>query len=290
MKHVVLVLALGLSVSSPVLAQQRARTSGTAQSTAQSESGLNKQMSSPAASLESGTQLSAELLTRLDAKKAKPGDEFKMRTLKPILMNGQTVIAKGAVLTGHIVEASTAEGKNGVSQLKLSFDQLRNRNLTIPFSATIEQITQAAVRQQAQLNDMGSAVDLSGTTSSRTAASGRAGGQSGGGLLGGVTGTLGDTVGGVTTATTGAVTDSLGGLSTTTQQSVGGVLGVSAETLNGATANTKGLIAITSQTDAEANGNSVLSLTGGNVRLEKGVVFNLRTDKTLQIATTQPRQ
>jgi hypothetical protein len=106
-------------------------------------------------------------------------------------------------------------------------------------------------------------------------------------LLGGVTGAVNNTVGGVVGATTGAV----GGVVDTTGQVTGKVIATSSQTVNGAAANAKGLIAITSTSSAEAGGSSTLSLTGKNMKIEQGSVFSLRTDKSLNLATGQaPKQ
>ena len=283
MKRLVLFFSLTAMVCSTALAQGSARGRASAQGRAKADA----QTADQTVALDSGTQLSAELLATLDAGKAKPGDEFKMRTLKPVIVGGKEVIAKGSVLTGHVVESARAEGKEGVSRLKLSFDQLRNKNLTAPFSATIEQITRVSIDNQSQLDDLGASSGASGDTGgaarSRTSASGR----SNGGLLGGVTGTVNNTVGGVATATTGAV----GGVLDTTGQVTGHVTGQVIATANGATGNAKGLISITLTSSAEAGGNSTLSLTGKNLKVEKGAVFLLRTDKSLNLATDQtPKQ
>jgi hypothetical protein len=231
------------------------------------------------------------LLATLEAGKAKPGDEFKMRTLKPVIVGGKEVIAKGSALTGHVVESTKAQGKEGASQLQLCFDQLRNKNLTMPLSATIEQITQVSVNSQSQIDDMGASSGASGGVGANAGGAARsrtpASGGSGGGLLGGVTGTVNNTVGGVVGATTGAV----GGVVDATGQVTGQAPGQVIATANGATANAKGLIAITSTSSAEASGNSTRSLTGKNVKVEKGAVFLLRTDKSLKLATDQtPKQ
>jgi hypothetical protein len=94
-------------------------------------------------------------------------------------------------------------------------------------------------------------------------------------------------VGGVVGATTGAV----GGVVDTTGQVTGQVIATSSQTVNGAAANAKGLIAITSTSSAEASGSSTLSLTGKNMKIEQGSVFSLRTDKSLDLATGQaPKQ
>jgi hypothetical protein len=283
MKRLVLFLAVTVLVCSSVLAQGSARGSASARGGAKAEA----QNANQTVILDSGAQLSAELLATLEAGKAKPGDEFKMRTLKPVIVRGKEVVAKGAVLTGHVAESAKAEGKEGVSRLRLSFDQLRNKNLTTPFSATIEQITRVSFNNQSQIDDLGASsgtgTDAGPAARPRTSASG----GSNGGLLGGVTGAVNNTVGGVVGATTGAV----GGVVDTTGQVTGQVIATSSQTVNGAAANAKGLIAITSTSSAEAGGSSTLSLAGKNMKIEQGSVFSLRTDKSLNLATGQaPKQ
>ena len=286
MKRLVLFLAVTVVVCSSALAQS-AKGSASAQGGTKAEA----QNANQTVILDSGAQLSAELLATLEAGKAKPGDEFKMRTLKPVIVGGKEVIAKGSVLTGHVVESAKSEGREGVSRLKLGFDQLRNKNLTTPFSATIEQITQVSVNSQSQIDDLGassaSGAEAGGAARSRTSASG----ASNGGLLGGVTGAVNNTAGGVVGATTGAVGGVVDTTSQVTGQVTGRVIATSSQTVNGAAANAKGLIAITSTSSAEANGSSTLSLTGKNMKIEQGSVFSLRTDKSLNLATGQaPKQ
>src|SRR4030095_496446 len=201
MKRLVLFSAVTMLLCSSVLAQGSARGSASARGGAKAEA----QNANQTVILDSGTQLSAELLATLEAGKAKPGDEFKMRTLKPVIVGGKEGIAKGAVLTGHVAESAKAEGKEGVSRLRLSFDQLRKKNLTTPFSATIEQITRVSINSQSQIDDLGARsgarTEAGAAARPRTSASG----SSSGGLLGGVTGAVNNTVGGVVAATTGAV-------------------------------------------------------------------------------------
>lgn len=285
MKQFVSLFVFAILVCSTTLAQEQTRATGSANSQTQTQA----EAANDASSLAAGTQLSAELLSTLDAKQAQPGDQFKMRTLKPVVVNGKQIVAKGTMLVGHVVEATRAKGKEDVSQLKLSFDQLRNKNLTLPFSATIEQITQATVNNQAQLEGLNNDLGVAGTSTSQTSAAGRASGNTGG-LLGGVTSTVGSTVGGVVGTTTGSVNNTVGGVTTTTQQTTGGLLGASAATLNSTAGRTIGLIAISSDTNAEASSSSLLTLTGRNVKVEKGAIFTLRTDKSLNIAADRQRQ
>ena len=158
MKRLVLFLALTVLVCSSAWAQGSASGSASARGGAKAEA----QNTNQTAVLDSGAQLSAELLATLEAGKAKPGDEFKMRTLKPVIVGGKEVIAKGSVLTGHVVESARAEGKEGASRLKLSFDQLRNKDLTMPLSATIEQVTWASINSQSQIDDPGASSGAGG--------------------------------------------------------------------------------------------------------------------------------
>jgi hypothetical protein len=282
MKRLVLLVAVGLLACSSALGQVSASGGGSAQSGAKAEA-RNRQET---LTLDSGAQLSAELLATLEAGKAKPGDEFKMRTLKPVVVSGKQVIAKGSVLTGHVVESARAQGKEGVSQLRLSFDQLSNKNLTTPFSATIEQITQVSINSQNQIDDMGGRMETGGASGSRrSTASG-----SNGGLLGGVTGAVNNTVGGVAGATTGAVGGVVDTTGQVTGQVTGRVIAASSQTINGAAASAKGLIAITSTSSAEASGSSTLSLSGRNVKIDQGSVFTLRTDKSLNIGANRASQ
>jgi hypothetical protein len=284
MKRLVLFLAVTVLVCSSALAQGSAKGSASARGGAKAEA----QKADQTVILDSGAQLSAELLATLEAGKAKPGDEFKMRTVKPVIVGGKEVIAKGSVLTGHVVESAKAEGKEGVSRLRLCFDQLRNKNLTTPFSASIEQITRVSVNSQSQIDDLGAPLGTgAGASRSRSSSSG----GSNGGLLGGVTGAVNNTVGGVVGATTGAVGGVVDTTGQVTGQAPGQVIATSSQTVNGAAANAKGLIAITSTSGAEAGGTSTLSLAGKNMKIEQGSVFSLRTDKSLNLATGQtPKQ
>ncbi|HKC89081.1 MAG TPA: hypothetical protein VKG02_24065, partial [Blastocatellia bacterium] len=44
----------------------------------------------------------------------------------------------------------------------LSFDQLRNKDLTMPLSATIEQVTWASINSQSQIDDPGASSGAGG--------------------------------------------------------------------------------------------------------------------------------
>lgn len=275
MKKVSILLSGILLTSALVHAQSQTTVQGSAQSNTQTQV-HNAQETTV---LTSGTQLNAELLTQLDAKKVKPGDEFKLRTVKPVMVGGKRVLNKGALLTGRISEVTRAEGKRGTSQMKLTFDEIRNKDLTIPFSATLEQITQISAHNQADSgsDELGIMAQGNGSARSQTSASG------GGGLLGEVTNTVGSTTGAVTKTTNNTISSA----TNVTEQTLGRVIASSSSTVSNATSGVgkgSGLIAISSNTSAEAGASSTLSLTGQNVRIEKGAIFTLRTDKSIDVA------
>jgi len=289
MHKLILTFTIALLLAVSALAQDRAKARGAAQAESKANAQANTQSSAESVALASGTQLSAELLTTLDAKQAKPGDEFRLRVLKPVVVEGKRVVDKGTTLVGRVTESTKAEGKQGVSQLKLAFDQLRNNKLTLPFSATIEQITSVAASSHSQIDEMGA--ETRGSTSSQTNASGGSGGGLLGGVTGGVTGAVGNTVGGVvgtTGNTVGNAGSTVGGATQATQQTLGHVIATSSDTLNSTTAGAgqaTRMISISSNSSAQASGSSTLSLTGRNVRIEKGAVFLLRTDKSVEATT-----
>lgn len=292
MNKLISIFTVTLLLATVAVAQARTNTRGSAQTETKADAQANAQGSGQSTTLASGTELSAELLSTLDAKQAKPGDEFRLRTLKPVVVDGKRVVDKGATLVGRVTESTQAEGKQGVSQLKLTFDQLKNRNLTLPFSATLEQITQAAASNQTQFDDSGASTQTQTSTSSRTTTSS----GSNGGLLGGVTNTVGGVVGGTvntasnTVGSVGGVGNTVGGMANTTHQTLGQVIATSSSTVNNTAAGAgqaTRMISISSDTNAEASGSSTLSLMGRNVRVEKGSVFWLRTDKALTLTPSK---
>jgi hypothetical protein len=213
----------------------------------------------------SGTRLTAELQNTLDVSRVRVGDKVILKTTEAIKSSGETIAKRGSRLVGHVAEV-TRRGKNSAaSSVTILFDQLESGSLSTPISATIDSITQVAGR--ARIGDDGASADASGrsSTSARTPSS------SGGGLLGGVTGAVGGTVGGVA----GAAGDVVG----STTDTVGG-------TVRGA-GSTLGQIQITQSAGVSAEGGSTLSLTGGNLRLEKGTAFKLTLSESANVGNNQ---
>lgn len=246
MQKTILTLGLVFSLGSIGLAQ---KVDTKATSTISNQTSLSKK---GVVNLESGTQIAAQLQNSIDVKKAKVGDQVVLKTTKAIKQNGQVIINKGATLTGRVTEVQQKTKANAVSKVGVVFESIQSGKMTLPLSATLVSITQ--IQSAASINDNAQA-DIYGSTSTGTSTR-----SSGGGLLGGVTNTVGSVVN--TTATTvGGVTNSVG-------NTVGGTL--------------KG-IQVSQSSDTSVEGSSMLSLQGGNLRLEKGTNFNLRVTESTSI-------
>ena len=204
--------------------------------------------------LEAGTSIEAQLQQTLDVRRASVGDEVVLTTTKTIKQNGQTIVPKGTRLVGRVTEVQQKTKENAQSKLGVVFDRIEGRNLSAPISATIVSITRGSANTT--LDDSLSS-DISGSTTNSGSVS-RNG--SGGGLLGGVT----NSVGGVVNTTTNTV----GGVTNTTGQTLGGTTQTLGRTLNG--------VRLTQSTDSSVNGTTTLSSQDKNLRIEKGVMFQLR--------------
>lgn len=211
-------------------------------------------------------RLTAQLQQTLDARKLKAGDRVVLKTTEAIKANGRTLVGKGARLVGHVTDVQQKSKASGESSISLVFDRLENGSLELPINATITSITQARARASYDDGELGSDASAQSSTSTRSSQQ-----RSSGGLLGGVTGTVGSvvdttaqTTGNVVSSTTGAVDETVGGV-----------------------ANSVGSIRITQSASASAEGGSTLTLTGGNLRLEKGTSFRLVLNEAASIGNNE---
>jgi hypothetical protein len=210
--------------------------------------------------LESDSSVQAALISTIDAKNAKIGDEVVARTTKSIKQGGEVVVPKGTRLIGRVTEVIRKDRKSGGSKLGILFDRLEGKDLSTPITASIMSITSA--RAVSSLDGVGGA-DIMGSSSTWGRASTRG---SGGGLLGGV----GGAVGGVLDTGTQVAGSAVG----TVVQTVGTTTGVVGQSVNG--------LQISQSASGSASGSTVLSAQDKNVRLEKGVMFNLMLTKSGQ--------
>jgi hypothetical protein len=260
MKRVFLLPGLFLACSLLASAQQaESKASGSASNQTSADakpSGIN---------LESGTSLTGQLQNTIDARQAKVGDQVTLKTTQAIKAGGRTVIAKGSRLVGHVTEVVQKSKGNGESRIGILFERLEQGSLQTPIAATITSITRGGASASASSEDsFGSDTMASGSLHSNSSA--RSSSSSSGGLLGGVGGAVNSTtstVGGVVGGTTSAV----GSTVDSTTRAVGGTANGVGRSLGG--------IQISQSSSTSVEGSSVLSLQGGNLRLEKGTNFNL---------------
>jgi hypothetical protein len=209
--------------------------------------------------LQSGPAIEAELQQTLDVRKTSVGDEVVLTTTKAIKQNGAVVVQKGSRLIGRVTQVQQKTKDQAQSKIGVVFDRLEGKNLNAPISATIVSI----VRSEANASV---AETLDSSVSGNATGSGSGSRSSaGGGLLGGVTQTVGS-VARTTTNTVGGVTD-------TARQTLGGTTQSLGRSLNG--------IRISQSADIAASGTTTLS-TNNNLRIEKGVTFQLRLTESIE--------
>jgi hypothetical protein len=283
MKRMFIAAALILSMSSLGLAAQadkstRSKAKANATAAATAKAGDNTQP--PEATLDAGSQISADMKSSLDLKKAKPGDSFKMKTTKPVKRQGKELISRGSTITGHVQQVTTADNR---TQATLVFDQLVDKKTRA--TSTLSAVVTAIAKPQSDALAAMAQEDAMASTQMQTRAQPRSsqhGSQQGGGLLGSVT----QAVGGVTQG----VTQAVGGVTQGATQTVGGATGQLGSTVNstttatlGATGAVGGLIQITNDTTAGAASGSTLTRANKNARLESGTQFLLQTTSALTL-------
>ncbi|MGH9713382.1 MAG: hypothetical protein ACRD5M_08805 [Candidatus Acidiferrales bacterium] len=263
--------------------QTPSQTHGSRQSSASSSASASHSGSASASAgnkslnLADDSAIQAKLLSTLDARHSKPGDEVVARTTQDVKQDGHVVMHKGTKLMGHVTEAQARTKQNGESAIGLVFDKaIMKGGQEVPVHLGIQALAAAATESSASLADSGPMMATGGA-----AGAGRA---SGGGLLGGsgaavggVTGAAGGVAGNLGQTTNGAVgaaahsatsaAGSAGGLNATGQLTSAsrGVFGLEGLSLTSAAANT--------------TQGSVVSSTSRNVHLDSGTQMVLQVAK-----------
>ena len=262
-------------------ADKSTQSTAKANANANAKAGANANAQSPGITLDSGSEISAEMTSALDLKKAKPGDSFKMKTSKPVKSQGKEIISKGSTITGHVQQVTTVDK---TTQATLVFDQLLDKKTqaTSSLSAVVTAIAKPVTATAMAQEDTMTTATPNISTRSQPRSSQQQGSQQSGGLLGGVT----QTVGGVTQG----VTQTVGGV---TQPVIGatGQLGSTVNSTAGASLSTAGgLIQITNDTATSAASGSTLTMANKNAKLESGTQFLLQTTSALTITRPAKQQ
>ena len=277
MKKIILALSLSVACSLVANAQQaESRASGEASN----QASASANQAGKSVNLDSGTHLAGQLQNSIDVRRAKVGDQVVLKTTQAIKSGGHTVVSKGSRLVGHVTEVAQKSKGNGESRVGILFDRLENGSLQIPIAASITSISSGSgsASSHANNNDL-FANDTMGSDSARSTSSARSSsGGNNGGLLGGVgsavnstTATVGSVVGSTTSAvstTVDSTTSAVGNTTTGVGRSLGG-------------------IQVSQSSSTSVEGSSVLSLQGGNLRLEKGTSFNLVLTQSASASTAK---
>jgi hypothetical protein len=230
------------------------------------------------ASIRSGTKLTAELESTVDAGTAKPGDEVTARVTKDVKQDGKVVIRKGDRLKGRVTEVQSSAASEAGSKISAAFDRVLRGDAEHHLNAVVTSVVSTPAEKRAPEPR----TDREPMTAPPVPRGG--GASASGGLLGGVASTVGGTAGsvgsGVSATTSGAI-----GAAGSAAQTAGGSVNAASETAIGATtsaavATPRRAIRLDSQANAQGNAgvNSVLSTREGNLRLESGTRMEFRVE------------
>ncbi len=270
------ILAIGLSVGCALAASaQQADSRATGDATSQTSTSVNR--GAQGLKLESGTRLTGELQNTIDVRKAKVGDQVVLKTTQAIKSGGRTVVTKGSKLIGHVTEVAQKGKGESQSRVGILFDRLEQGSLAVPISATISSLASGSANVRRNDEDV---FGTSASGSARASSSGRASSGGGGGLLGGSGGVLG--------STTSTVGDVVGGTTSAVGSTVNSTTNAVGNTASGL-GSTLGRIQISESSSTSVEGSSVLSLQGGNLRLDKGTSFNLVLTQSASAGTSKSR-
>jgi hypothetical protein len=258
------ILALSLSVACSLIANAQT-TESTASGDASVQTSATTNQVDKSINLDSGTRLTGQLQNTVDVRHAKVGDEVMLKTTQAIKSGGRTVVSKGSRLVGHVTEVAQKSKDNSESRIGILFDRLERGSLQTPIAATITSITSGSANVHASNDDLFASDTMAGGSASSTSSS-RSSSSGNGGLLGGVGGVVNSTTSTVG-STVGSTTAAVGSTVNSTTSAVGNSASSAGRSLGG--------IQISQSSTTAVEGSSVVSLQGGNLRLEKGTNFNL---------------
>ena len=91
--------------------------------------------------LENRSPIHVALTKAIDSNKVKQGDTVTARTVQPTKANGKTVIPSGAIIEGHITQASSRDKGASFSAVGIVFDKATLKNGgQMPLNVAVEAI------------------------------------------------------------------------------------------------------------------------------------------------------
>lgn len=258
--------------------QGSAQSSASGSASASNSAGASAKAGDASLNLSNDSAVQATLLTAVDARHSKPGDQVIARTTQDVKQDGHVVLHKGFKLMGHVTQAQARSKSNAESSVGVVFDNaVMKGGQQVPIHLGIQALAAAANQTSSSVGNDAGMLASGGSA----AGSGRA---AGGGLLGGT----GATVGGVT-SDAGMVAGNVG-------QTANGAVGATTRTATSAAGSTGGLNAVGQLTSdsrgvfgleglnlnaaaGNATQGSVVSSTSRNVRLDSGTQMVLQVVK-----------
>jgi hypothetical protein len=115
-----------------------AASSGSAGAQASPSSSANSTKGTSPVTVADGTKMDATLVSWLDARRSRVGDDVQARIDQDVKQGGTVLLKKGTQLTGHVTEARSRTGAQGESRVGVTFERaLLPNGQSIPFHASI---------------------------------------------------------------------------------------------------------------------------------------------------------
>jgi hypothetical protein len=175
----------------PAVAPPTARTPAPAVSAAPAKRALDQAPARTAPSLPktvqvpAGTEVTVLLIDSISTGKNEPGDQFMASIADPIVVDGQTVIGRGAKVMGRIVDAESAGRVKGKANMRIVLTGILNGGQTYPI-VTRPFIAEAEATKGRDAGIIGGAAGIGAAIG---AIAGGKGGAGKGAVIGGAAGT-----------------------------------------------------------------------------------------------------
>jgi hypothetical protein len=263
--------------------QNSAQSSASGSASASNSAEASSQAGDASLNLSSDTPIQATLLTAVDAKHSKPGDQVIARTTEDVKQDGHVVLRKGTKLVGHVTEAQARSKSNAESAVGVAFDNaVMKGGQQTPMHLNIQALAAASNQTAASLSNDDAMLASGGSV----AGSGRAGG--GGGLLRGTGGAVGGATSGAgaVAGNAGQVANGAAGATAHTATSAAGTAAGTTGGLNAAgqlSSDSRGVFGLQglnlNAAASSATQGSVVTSTSRNVHLDSGTQMVLQVAK-----------
>lgn len=242
--------------------------------------------SAAATGMEDMRPVNGELLSKLDSKAAKAGDQVLVKTTQKVTTSDGTEIPKGSRLVGHVTEVKAHEKGQAESHIGIAFDRAELKDgRSIPIHSSIQSIASPVSAMASEGADDAFAADSgAGPVGGGGRVASSNSGAMGGGRLSGA-GLVGGTLNGVTSAggnlgsdleaTAGSATSTTGHLAGNATGEVGGNLRGSANGVGSLAAHATGVPGVMLGGDASGSAVGMLSAKNKDVHLDSGTQFML---------------